>query len=391
MTDKPFARKRILLVLTTVLVLTVTGLLVLAAIPKSTIVELTVVVSRISFTLMAPRLPETSVSLLNDGLKIRSMRCEGLDEMEAGLASVPDRQFEMAADTAIDFRSDRPFRPVIKLFDDVRLTLETYRRDRITMRLQSKGAPDNHWQSWIEAPAPVYLRISEPGGSDNSVSTALPAAEWIPVDKRTRIFLTGGAHASDFGLRLAGIGKKNDTVLKVIDIQTGRITSKRKIPLTLQANPTVIPQEDRLIVLEKDDGQDRGVTIFNSNIDIRNPQFFILSGQKEESFVKAGSIRFPARERTTVTLENESYIRVSDNNRFKLKSMALIDGHLKLVLWGRPASLEVGPTTGLMDQYLPSYLLWAYTHRSSALMFSILGWILGSCITFMKLFGFIAK
>lgn len=391
MTDKPLARNRLLMVLITVSVLTVTGLLVLSAIPKSTIVELTVVVKRFSLTLMPPRPPDTSIILLNRNLKIRSMQSEGLDKIEADIASAAVREFKLDPETKVDLRSNRPFKPVIKLFASARLTLETYRRDQIILGLQLKGPGDSHWQSWAEAPEQVQIRFDEPGAADHSAASGLPVAEWIPVNKGTKVFMTGGTAASKFGLRLAGVAAKNDAVLKVIDIQTGRITSKQNVPLKLHQNPTIIPQADRLIVLEKNVGAKNGAPVFSSNINVRNPQFFLLTGQKEESFVTGGTLRFPAGERTEVTLEKDTYISVSGDSAFKLKSMALENGRLKVVLWGRPSSLKVGPTTGILTQYLPSHLLWAYTHKSSVLMFTILGWILGSCITFMKLFGFVGK
>ena len=122
-----------------------------------------------------------------------------------------------------------------------------------------------------------------------------------------------------------------------------------------------------------------------------NPRFFRLFGLQEQSFVISGSIRFPSKERGAVNIENDAFVRIADNQPLKLKSMALADGNLKLVIWGRPSSLKVGPTAGLLNEQLPSHLLWAYTHRTSTLLFSILGWMVGSCIAFLKLFGFIIK
>jgi len=100
-----------------------------------------------------------------------------------------------------------------------------------------------------------------------------------------------------------------------------------------------------------------------------------------------GQVRFPAKERENVELERDFLLEVPDPAQLKLKSFQLIDGHLKIVLWGKPSSVLLGPTPDLMAELLPSYFVWLYTHKLSTFVFSTIGGVVTTCIGGLTLFG----
>jgi hypothetical protein len=389
MTEKSLGPKNLMLVLGAVVVLTSAVLMILAVIPKTTLIELSVRAQRVSFTAM-PTLSGESLEPLHNRLKIHGMEIQGSDFFTARLDHTADRQFDLQPHTTIYLKCQRPSKPVLKLFGGATVDLRAYKREHIVAMLELSGdEPKPMWQSWIQGPC--EMKMNQPAVSAVDGRTDLPVEEWVQLDKDSRLRLSGGKRESTFRMHLSGVYDSAVSQLKVIDLQTGRTTVTQDLDLHLPQSPTIIPHQDRLIVLEKNPAAKHRVQLLKTNLDVVAPRFFKLTGQQEESFVRGGTIRFPAKERQPVSIEPDAFIKVDGSTRLKLKSMALVGGQLELVLWGRPASLKIGPSAGLLNQHLPSLLLWAYTHRSGTLMFSILGWILGSTIAALKLFGLITK
>ena len=389
MTEKSLGPKNLMMVLGAVVVLTSAILMILAVIPKTTLIELAVRARRVSFTTM-PTLSGESFEPLQNRLKIHSMEIQDSDFFTARLDHTPDRPYELQPHTAITLKCRRPSKPVIKLFGGATVDLRAYKREHIIAMVELSGdEPSPMWQSWIQGPC--EFKMNQPPVKTVDRPVDLPVDEWVRLDNNSRLRLSGGKRASTFRMHLSGVSGSAASQLKVIDLQTGRTTVTQDLDLQLQQSPTIIPHQDRLIVLEKNAAAKRRVQLLKANLDVMDPRFFKMTGQQEESYVRGGSIRFPAKERQPVSIEPDAFIWVDDDTRLKLKSMALVDGQLEMVLWGRPASLKIGPSAGLMNQHLPSLLLWAYTHKSGTLMFSILGWILGSTIAALKLFGLLTK
>jgi hypothetical protein len=143
--------------------------------------------------------------------------------------------------------------------------------------------------------------------------------------------------------------------------------------------------------MEKELFEEKATTLFTPDIDIQQPKFYRLSDYEIENYLIGGQIRFLGKEREDVELEKDFLLKVNNNEPLKLKSMQLINGHLQLVLWGKPSSISLGPTPGLMSELLPSYFIWLYTHKLGKLVFSTIGGMLGLCSGALALWDMVLK
>jgi len=387
--------KRLLAVLGLVILLTSLAILILVFNHKSTVVELTVTTKQVAFTIPPPRPPETAILLLDNTLKAHFLQWKGVDVLRAAFinsATIGQDTVAMTAGGVVSVSGDEPFRQVLKLRRQTHVVIQPHRMDRVVITLKQEQSQPSGWQSTIDASSALQLklrdvplpsRLASPANHARDESAALSVASVPPL------LIAGGRREAEFGLYVVSSEVQPSTLLQEIDLASGVVLTTKRMPMVLPQDHLVLPSGNRLIVLTKEPEGDNAVALLEANLDVRAPEFYRLSGFQGESFLLGGRIRFPAKEKDTVEIERDFFLDVAGNEPLKLKSMRLKHGTLELVLWGKPASLKLGPTVSLMSELLPSYFIWAYTHQLGALVFTTLGWMVTASLALLKLIGWL--
>ncbi len=383
MSDNPNPVRRVLLVLGGTLVLATLVVLVLAFLPKSTIVEFTLQVKQVSFTVPAPRPPDTAILFFDPGLKVTALQWKGADNFLAatGSSAAPADTMRLPRESPVSLSSAGTFHPLLRLRGETRLSLQPFRQDRILLALTPAHAAPHVWQNSVESGQALRMRWE--GSSASSAEGSTQEADWAP--SHPPVFFSGGSQPAELGLRLPAQAAAATTVMQVIAIESGQASEPKHVPIVLPEAQLLLPAGDRLIFLKKEKDAD-GVLLCD-NLAVRAPEFYRLSGFQEESFLLGGQVRFPAKEKEPMELERDFFLRIESAEPLRLKALRLRNSTLELVLWGKPRRVELGPTLGLSNELLPSYFTWLYTHRLGTLIFSTLTGVVTACLGLLKLIG----
>jgi len=390
-----FSPKRLLAALGLVVVFTSLAILLLVFNHKSTVVELTITTKQAAFTVPPPRPPETATLLLDKTLKAHAAQWKGAEALMASFTNSAARgqdTLALTADGVVGVNGDQPFRPVLKLRGQAHVAVQPHRADRVMIRLKQDGAQPSGWQSAVDASGALQLKLRDvllpshlasPANHTRQESAEFAVASVPPIS------ITGGRQEAEFGLHVALPEVEPSTLLQEVDLASGIVLSTKRVPVALPQDHMILPLGNRLIVLTKQPEDENAVALFEANLNVRAPEFYRLSGFQEESFIVGGRIRFPAKEKATVEIERDFFLDVAGSEPLKLKSMRLKRGAVELVLWGKPSSLKLGPTVGLMTELLPSFFIWLYTHQLGALVFTTLGWVVTASLALLKLIGWL--
>lgn len=386
--------RRLALALGSIGAATLAVLLPLVTINKATVVELTLASRRVAFTVVpaaslaeeleaeagAPA-PLGEIRLLDDGLSLRSLLARDLARARVALAGGP---LDLGSKGTLRLTGDEPFGLDLTAFGPTRLELETAGRDRegsrrLTLHLAPAAAGGHPPES-----VPWIGRVESDAGL-----TAGETADPQPVDPDALPpTLTGGAK-SVLGLALAP-QPGPATVLRVLDPETGETSPPRRLPfLTTEARS--LPWRDRLVLLEPDPGRSSPAALLQPDLRVRDLELFHLVKLDEHSDLLGGTIRFPGGEKAPVTLANRSFLTVGLDAPMTLRSLALTDGRLEMVLWGEAESVRLGPTLDLRAELLPSLFVWLYTHRLAGLAYGALVSVLGASLAIFKTFGLFGR
>ncbi|KAB2835043.1 MAG: hypothetical protein F9K48_05095 [Candidatus Brocadia sp.] len=273
--------------------------------------------------------------------------------------------------------SDTPFNPKIQLFKKTDMHIQPY-INQLIIALNQESSESRGWQNIITGHASNKITLKESINQQDNGK---------PISASSQIRIIGNKQDARVVLDLIPEEKHNSTSIKIINLNTGREIRKNTVPVDISQQHLVFPRGNRLIILEKELVEEKATTLFTSDIDIQHLKFYRPFGYEIENYLMGGQIRFLGKEREDVELEKDFLLKVNNNNPLKLKSMQLINGYLQLVLWGKPSSISLGPTPGLMAELLPNCFVWLYTHKLGTLVFSTIGGVLTLCISALKLFG----
>lgn len=377
--------RRALLLLAGALALAGVIVLILAFLPKSTVVEITVRAEQVSFILPGPRPPDTAILLFDPGVRAASLQWKGADEVIAvtGPAAAQLDTMPLPRDGAVNVSSEEPFHPALRLRRDMHLSLRPYRQEKIVLTLAPLAETPHAWQSSVASMRGLRLRRENSAASN--FLTQADAGELEVPPAAPPVFFNGGKGPAELGLRLPATASRPMTVMQIVEVESGEVSEPRRVAVDLPEPKTALAAGNRIIVFEKE--KEPAGQLLCANLAVRAPEFYRLSGFQEESFLLGGRVRFPAKEKETVELERDAFLRIEGAHPLRLKTLHVKNGALELVLWGKPASIELGPTLGLSNQLLPSYLLWFYTHRLGTLIFSVLTAVTTISLSVLKLLG----
>ena len=361
-------------------------LLVLVFAHKSTMVELTLRVNQLIVTVLPPHLPHTAISLFDEAVKVHSLQWKGAELLEYGSQRIP---LQEDPESIIELRGKTPFQSVLKLHSEMRLGIQAYRKDRLMINLAPKDPEQGGWQNRVHPSEIFQLRLRDikvppklglQWSQDDSWSFAQLASHGPPF------FLTGGQREAQLNFQLERRVYES-TILRIIDIQPGQISEPKPLPLRLPQEYVFLPLGNQVALLQKNPEKPHSERLFSANLSVREPKFYRLRGFEGESFLLGGHINFPAEEKTRIELKRDLFLAVSSAEPFKLKSIRLEEGDLELTLWGKPSSITLGPTLELMEELLPSWFIWLYTHQTSTFIFSTIVWFCITSVSFLKMVG----
>ena len=364
--------KRLVIILGVVTLITGISILCLLFIHIPTVVEMKIITDGVSFTVLPTHSSDSPLSLLDESLKIRSI------EWTYG-AVLEKPKTQQNTESIIQVSRDTPFNPKIQLFKKTDINIHPY-INQLLIALNQESSEKIGWQNIITGHASNKINLKENINQQDNGKT-------IPIPSPSQIRITGNKQTAKLVLDLIPEEKHNSTLIKIIDLNTGREIRKNTVSVDIPQQHLVSLRGNRLIIMEKELVEEKTTTLFTPDIDIQQPKFYRLSDYEIESYLIGGQIRFLGKEREDVELENDFLLKVNNNEPLKLKSMQLINGHLQLVLWGKPSSISLGPTPGLMAELLPNCFVWLYTHKLGTLVFSTIGGMLTLCISALKLFG----
>lgn len=367
--------KRLAIILGIVTLITGIILLCLRFIHIPTAVEMKVITDGVSFTVLphhSSDFSDSPLSLLHESLKVRSI------EWTYG-AVLEKPKPQQNTESIIQVSRDTPFSPKIQLFKKTDINIKPY-INQLLIALNQESSVSRGWQNIITGHASNKINLKESiNQQDNGKSITAPS----------QIRIIGNKQDAKVVLDLIPEEKHNSTSMKIIDLNTGREIRKNTVSVDIPQQHLVFPRGNRLIILEKESVEEKATTLFTPDIDIQHLKFYRLLDYEIENYLIGGQIHFLGKEREDVELERDFLLKVKVNNNdpLKLKSMQLINGHLQLVLWGKPSSISFGPTPGLIAELFPNCFIWLYTHKLGTLVFSTIGGILTLCMTAFKLFG----
>lgn len=363
--------KRLLIILGIVTLITGVSILCLLFIHVPTVVEMKVITDGVSFAVSPTPPPSDSpLSLLDESLRVRS-----IEWTYGAVLEKPKKQQNTY--NIIQVSRDTPFSPKVKLFKKTDLNIQLY-VNQLSIALNQESSESIGWQNIITGHTSNKITLNETINQQDNGAI---------VSASSPIRISGNKPTANLVLDLIPPKKHNSTSIKIIDLNTGRVIRKNTISVDIPQQHLVFPRGNRLIIIEKELAEEKATTLFKPDIDIQQPKFYRILDNESESYLIGGQIRFLGKERDDVELEKDFLLKVNNNEPLKLTSMQLINGHLQLVLWGKPSSISLGPTPGLMAELLPNCFIWLYTHKLGTLVFSTIGGMLTLCIGALKLFG----
>jgi hypothetical protein len=391
---RPWPAKRPFAFLVGIAAATLAVLAYLLLFPRPTVVELALRVDRIAFTVLpaaaAPD-PLAAASLLSPSLGVSGFEIRQADRVEAAFEAGQSR-LRPGREGSILFTAPAPFQPRIIASGPIRVTVETSGRDRAggeRLAISLEPAADGEWTGHLPAGAELTATLR-----DTEVTRSEAAAHPEHIDQATRTILatasdpllSGGPGESRIGLTLPP-RLASATLLRVLDPATGEITAPRRLPLAT-AELRSLPWRDRLVLLEPDPGETAPHPLLRPGLRVRDPELFRMVKLEAESGLLGGQIRFPGGEQPPADLAPRSLALLAADTPMTLRSLAMADGHLEIVLWGQTASLRAGPAPDLLAEILPNRLAWLCSHRLSALIYTIVASVLGASLGLFRLLGF---
>ena len=386
MSSAHLSNRRLVAILFGVGVLAASILLALYLIPHRTVVEMTVLATRVSFELQTPESGNADTGILATGLTATYVEIRGADSVTFTADSVGVRTTLALIDGApLAIRQADGFRPRLGLRDTLAVSLGVD-GDRSLLITLGPVAPGD--EPWILSPGSRRsLNMSVTGRTEPTVD--LPP--WFAVRKAPAVRVAGGGRQARIGIALADETGPATSRIDVIDLVSGEVTSLDSLAVELPTEPIYLPGDDHIYVLRGNPDGGRPVTLLQPDLTVVAPRFHRRIDERWESHLVAGEIRFPAGEVPTVQLHEGSYVTCDDEATFLLLSVELEDGLLAMTFWGNPSSLRVGPTPQLRAQKLPSLLVWLYTHRFGQLSVSFIVWIIGTTLAALRFFGKLGK
>lgn len=366
--------KRLAIILGIVTLITGIIILCLLFIHIPTVVEMKVTTDGVSFTVLPTHSSDSPLSLLDESLKVRSI------EWTYG-AVLEKPKTQQNTESIIQISRDIPFNPKVQLFKKTNLNIQPY-INQLLITLNQESSESKGWQNIITGHASNKINLKENINQQDNGK---------PIIASSQIRIIGSKQDARVVLDLISEEKHSSTSIKIIDLNTGREIRKNIVSVDIPQQHLIFPRGNRLIILEKELVEETATTLFTPDIDIQQLKFYRLSDYEIENYLIGGQIRFLGKEREDVELGKDFLLKVNNNEPLKLKSMQLINGHLQLVLWGRPSSISLGPTPGLMSELLPNCFIWLYTHKLGTLVFSTIGGMLTLCISVLTLCDSILK
>lgn len=403
--SKPPRRRNLFLLLAAVALSTLLAVALLVFRPRPTVVEIELVAHRAAFTVVPPALstvpeiafaPDTPAPLTTLALLDPSLAASALDFRQTGRieATFPEGRSVLipGASGSVRFTAPEPFSPELATHGPARITVEPSGKDRnggarVLLWIEAKSSQGGAagWAATIPAGAELTADLRDVEVTqEGRTAQASRETHTVPLTAPDPA-VTGGSGEGRIGLTLeARPGPA--TILRLLDPETGDLTPPRRLP-AITAEPRSLPWKDRLVLLEPDAGSQGTQPLLRADLKVRDPELFQMVKLEPESYLEGGRIRFPAGEKEALEIGPRSLLTLTSEDPLTLRSLGLDGGRLVLVLWGKPASLRLGPTPELQAEILPSQFLWLYTHRLSALIYTTLATVLGTSLALFKLIG----
>ncbi|HZF08749.1 MAG TPA: hypothetical protein VFE33_08175 [Thermoanaerobaculia bacterium] len=401
-------KRRLFLVLAGITLATLAAVGLLLFRQRPTVVELTLHLEGASFTVLpafqasqagTEAAPLSAVPLLAPALAVRGLELRGGDRVEAQVEGGkvvlwPGREGRIA------FTAPEPFAPDLTAYGPACLRVEPAGRDRsgaphAQLTITPLG-PAGRWVGRLPAGAGLSLRTHDAEEADAAdaahAADATPGARHrlaattreVPADAPDPA-LFGATAEAHLALTLPAAPAPS-TVLRVVDPASGEVSVARHLAFA-STQPRSLLWGDRVVLLDPEAGGTSALPLLQPDLKVERVELYRWVKLEEESDVRGGTVRFPGGEREPVELPPRSILTLRAERPLTLRALTLGDGELEMVLWGKAASLEVGPTSDLQAQLLPSELLWLYTHRSTTILYTTLVTVLGGSLALFRTFG----
>jgi len=427
----PLVYRRLVLPLGAILLATLLIISFLMIENKPTLVEMSVTVRRAAFEVLPPiqagedagdpkaaSLPlARRTSLFPPSLPVKAMEIRDVDCVETTLDGVGPVGLQTEPGGSIDVRMESPFHPVLVLNEPTSLDVEIAGRDKVTIWLEQSrpshpaasprpvmagsgqvelcaepAAQDWGWTGSLTTGVAMALRLrevrgAEPTGAalDGSLTAETAEVPW----NAARFRIAGGRRDSQIRLALPHPARPS-TVLRVLNPETGEVSSSTNLPFVL-SEPRSLPWRDRLVLLDPEPGGESSVPLLRSDLKIRGLELTRRVQLEAQSFVLEGEVRFPAGEKAPIKLDPGTFVSLSADPRkpLTLRSLELSGESLRILLWGEPTDLKIGPTPELRAERLPSYFEWLCTHRLGGLVYGTLAYVSALSLGIFKLLGWV--
>jgi hypothetical protein len=211
------------------------------------------------------------------------------------------------------------------------------------------------------------VRVSDPHG----LEPRLAEQEVHPVPAGSPHLVVQGAPREPCQVSLTvEPGTGPGATMRVLDPASGEVSPERRIDLPL-SEPRMVSWNDRLVVLEPDAGMP-ATPLLRPGLPVDDIELWRLPKGEPVSFVQGGSIRFPLGEKEKIDIEPGFFLSLESDRPLTLRSLDVAGGRLRMVLWGRPSKLLLGPAPDLQAERLPNLLSWLYTHSPDGLIYTVL-------------------
>ncbi len=377
------------MILATVTTLTMIAVGLLLFQTRSTVVEIQATLERIDLTVLPAAIRKTGeaaatttaldeVDLLETTFLARRLDLQGAGQIEAFLENSGRTTLRPRPEEAARLTSADPFPLYLSVRGPTPLSMAAGRASsgghalRITLPAPAAGG-----QPWTGVvPAEPGLLLDAPGPRGPVHGAIAP----YTLD----VTLAGGRNEASVILLLPE-NQAAATVMRLVDPLTGDTVETRLPFATSEAR--ALSWGDRLALLEPVSASNQPRRFLRPDLIISHPRFFEARRFQEESFLLGGKIRFPGGEKADLDIEPGDLLRLDAEEPLTLRSAALEQGHIAIVLWGRASSLRLGPTPELQSEELPSLFVWMYTHRLRTLVYSTVASILGLSLAIIKTLG----
>ena len=386
----PAPRRRLLLLLAGTLLATLGVVGLLLSRPRSTVVEIEALLSAVELDVMPPGFARRGASgpgalqsfeLLAPGFRAVRLDLSGAEAVEAFFSEAGPTEIRPGADGTVRVSSGEPFPAALRVFGTTPLAVETAGRDRrggfgVRLLLPGHGGEGPGWTASATPAGDLavdWRGADAPSAGPRTLPASAPDLE-----------AAGGARSAVLGITLPPLAPAA-TRLRLIDPESGTVLEKRlAFP---SASDRFLAWGSRLALLEPVAAEGGPRPLLRSDLPVVRPRFFRGDRLEPESFLLGGTIRFPGGERPSLPLPPRFLLAVASREALTLRSLALEDGRLSLVLWGRLTHLSLGATPELAAEELPPLFLWIYTHKLRALVYSTVVSVLGLLMGAIKLFG----